>query len=406
LIKLDIINEVVNRTGITKTKAEMAVETVFESMKKALGQGERIELRGFGIFNVRPRKTGIGRNPRTGAEVSIPPGKAVRFKPGKESQGYIPGTSLPVPSDGTAAGVRAFALVRSRPRYWLHILLFVLTFLTTTSVGAVLVESFREDLPPIDLGRDLPRLAEMWSNPVSLAIGLPFSLTLMVILLAHELGHYLACRYYRIDASLPYFLPAPTFIGTLGAFIRIRAPIYSKKVLFDIGIAGPLAGFVVLLPALAVGLAYSKVLPGVADRGDFVTGVPPLIWLLEKAVFPGVASADIYLHPVARAAWVGIFATALNLLPIGQLDGGHILYSMVGERHRLLSKIFIAALVPLAIWYWPWLLWAVLLYIFARRHPPVFDPSPLSPRRRQLGYVALAIFVLCFMVAPLGNPAP
>jgi membrane-associated protease RseP (regulator of RpoE activity) len=209
-----------------------------------------------------------------------------------------------------------------------------------------------------------------------------------------------------VNASLPYFIPFPSFIGTLGAFIRIRSPIYSKQVLFDIGIAGPLAGFAFLLPTLGIGLAYSKVLPGIANSGDFIVGVPPLIWLLDKVIFPGVASADIYLHPVARAAWVGIFATALNLLPIGQLDGGHILYSFVGERHKLLSKIFVVALILLGLFteYWPWFLWAVLLYIFGLRHPSIFDTSRLSPGRRWLGYLALAIFLLCFMAAPILNP--
>lgn len=317
-------------------------------------------------------------------------------------QAYSPGTSLSTSSNGTGAPFER-PWCYPRPRYWLHLLLLFLTLVTTTVMGALMVGNFRHNLPPFELDRDIATLGKMWAHPFLLLAGLPFSLTLMTILLAHELGHYLTCRHYRVDASLPYFLPAPTFIGTFGAFIRIRSPIYSKKVLFDIGIAGPLAGFVLLLPALAIGLAYSKVVPGIADRGDLVFGVPALLWLLEKAVFHGVAVSDIYLHPVARAAWVGIFATALNLLPIGQLDGGHIIYSFVGERHKLLSKIFIAALVPLGIWYWPWFLWAVLLLFFGRRHPSIFDTSRLSPGRRWLGYLALVIFGLCFMVVPLAT---
>jgi membrane-associated protease RseP (regulator of RpoE activity) len=287
-----------------------------------------------------------------------------------------------------------------------QLLLLLLTFITTTAMGARMVENFNHNRPAFDLEHDLAVLARMWSEPFSLLVGLPFSLTLMGVLLAHEFGHYLACRYYRVDASLPYFIPAPTFIGTFGAFIRIRSPIYSKRVLFDVGIAGPLAGFVCLLPALAIGLAYSKVLPGIALRGDLVFGVPPLVWLLEKVIFPGVAAADVYLHPVARAAWVGIFATALNLLPIGQLDGGHIVYSFIGERHKLLSKVFIAALLPLGLLYWPWFLWALALYILGRRHPSIFDSTRLSPGRRRLGYLALIIFGLCFMAAPIANAGP
>ncbi|MGE5647155.1 MAG: site-2 protease family protein [Acidobacteriota bacterium] len=290
-------------------------------------------------------------------------------------------------------------------RLWLHALLLILTLATTTAIGARMVANFRQNLPAFDVERDLlPAFVNIVADPLSLAVGLPFSLTLIAILLAHEFGHYLACRYYKVDASLPYFMPAPTFIGTLGAFIRIRSAVYSKRVLFDIGIAGPLAGFVFLLPALGIGLAYSKVLPGIGERGDFVFGVPALMWLLEKAIFPGVHAADIYLHPVARAAWVGIFATAINLLPIGQLDGGHIMYAFAGERHRLFSKVFIAALIPLGFLYWPWFLWAAVLMLLGLwRHPPVFDPGRLSPGRRKLGYLALFIFGLCFMAAPIAS---
>lgn len=318
-------------------------------------------------------------------------------------QDNSPVTGLSVPSSGDGVRLWSFWKGSGRPRYWLHALLLLVTLVTTTAIGARLVANFRDNLPAFDLERDLAAILAMWSHPIELIGGLPFSLTLLTILLAHEFGHYLACRYYRVDASLPYFIPFPSFIGTLGAFIRIRSPIYSRQVLFDIGIAGPLAGFVFLLPALAIGLAYSKILPGIANRGDLVMGVPLLIRVLDKAIFPGISPADIYLHPVARAAWVGIFATALNLLPIGQLDGGHILYSFVGDRHKLLSKIFVAALLPLGLFtkYWPWFLWAVLLYIFCLRHPSIFDSARLSPGRRWLGYLAAAIFVLCFMATPL-----
>lgn len=311
---------------------------------------------------------------------------------------------MPAPKNGAGACLRR--PYSSGSRNWLHLLLLFLTLLTTSAWGARMADNFRHNLPVFDLERDVNALTKMWAHPLSLLAGLPFSLTLISILLAHELGHYLACRYYGVNASLPYFIPAPTLIGTLGAVIRIRSPIYSKQALFDVGIAGPLAGFVFLLPALGIGLACSKVLPGIAHRGDFTFGVPPLLWLLEKAVFPGVAASDIYLHPVARAAWVGIFATSLNLLPIGQLDGGHILYSFVGERHKLLSKIFIIALVPLGFLYWPWFLWAAVLLIFGMRHPSVFDTTRLSPGRRRLGYLALVIFGLCFMAAPIADVVP
>jgi membrane-associated protease RseP (regulator of RpoE activity) len=242
----------------------------------------------------------------------------------------------------------------------------------------------------------------VFRQPEQWLAGLPFSLTLLAILLAHEFGHYFACWFYRVDATLPFFIPAPTLIGTLGAFIRIRSPIYTRRALFDIGIAGPLAGFVVLLPALAIGLAYSKVIPGIANEGELVFGIPALQGLLAAAVFPGVDPHDIYLHPVARAAWVGALATALNLLPIGQLDGGHILYSFVGRRHRLLSRIFVAALVPLGLFgSRHWLIWAALLFLLGTRHPSIQDTSPLGSGRRKLGLLALVTFLVSFTLAPV-----
>jgi len=202
--------------------------------------------------------------------------------------------------------------------------LLALTLLTTTIVGVVLTQAF-DTGRALDLDDYINIFPILWAHPHMLVAGLGFSLSLMTILLSHELGHYLACLYYRIDASLPYFLPFPSPIGTLGAFIRIRSPIYTRSALFDVGVAGPLAGFVVLVPVLLIGLANSKVVPGIGTHGDLIFGVPAIQQLMERLFFPGVASSDIYLHPVGRAAWVGTLATALNLLPIGQLDGGHIL---------------------------------------------------------------------------------
>ncbi len=286
-------------------------------------------------------------------------------------------------------------------RYWLHILLLLLTLASTTIIGARLVENFRTDRPPVYLAEDLAAYKELLSNPGSWWNGLAYSLPLLAILLAHEMGHFAACARYGLDASLPYFMPFPSIIGTLGAFIRIRSPIYSRRVLFDVGIAGPLAGFVLILPAALIGIALSKVVPGIAARGDLAFGTPPLFSIFERLVFPGTSPSDLSLHPIARAAWVGVFATALNLLPIGQLDGGHILYAFFGERHRLLSRIFTLALVPLGLLYWPWLFWAVVLFFFGLRHPMIYDMTEPDRRRKILGLVALAIFLLCFMLAPI-----
>jgi membrane-associated protease RseP (regulator of RpoE activity) len=213
-----------------------------------------------------------------------------------------------------------------------------------------------------------------------------------------------------VDASLPYFMPSP-FLGTFGAFIHLRSPICSKRALFDIGIAGPLAGFVFLLPAFSIGLAFSKVIPGIANQGSLQFGVPGLEWLLGKLIFPGVASSDIYLHPAARAAWVGMLATALNLLPIGQLDGGHIVYACFPRRHATISLAICLLLLPLgAAWFidphrfwYGWILWGLVLLIFGRRHPMLYDSGELDRGRQKLAMLALVIFLLCFTIVPVGT---
>jgi membrane-associated protease RseP (regulator of RpoE activity) len=289
-------------------------------------------------------------------------------------------------------------------RLWLHILLLILTVLTTTIVGSRMQFNFIHDLPAFDLARDSGVFLTFWRHPAALWDGVPFSLTLITILLAHEFGHYLACVYYGLDATLPFFIPFPSPIGTMGAFIRIKSAIYSRRVLFDVGIAGPIAGFVFLLPALSVGLAFSKVVPGINHQGSLTFGVPPVLWLLERVIFPGVHSADIYLHPVVRAGWVGVFATALNLLPIGQSDGGHILYALFGEKHRWISRGFVALLVPLGFYFWDgWAMWALVLFLIARRHPAIYDLAYIGRERVRLGVLAAAMFALCFMLAPISN---
>ena len=288
-------------------------------------------------------------------------------------------------------------------RVWLHVLLFVLTLLSTSAVGARFAYNFDHDLPPFEPLRDMDALWSWWREPATLAQGLPFSLTLLTILMAHELGHYVACLYYRINASLPFFLPAPTFTGTMGAFIRIRSPIFSRKQLFDIGVAGPIAGFIFLLPAAGVGLALSKVIPGIAETGSLHFGTPPILRLLESFVFPHHTVHDIYLHPIARAAWVGMFATALNLLPAGQLDGGHLVYALFENRHKWVTRVVIGALVVMGYFWLGWLLWAVLLFFFARRHPQIYDVSDIGMARWQFGLLALFLLLLCFTVSPINQ---
>jgi membrane-associated protease RseP (regulator of RpoE activity) len=296
---------------------------------------------------------------------------------------------------------------RARDRYWLHALLLLLTFISTTVVGAGLAENFAANAPfSLD---EIAGYVRMWHRPAYLFRGLPFSLTLLFILMAHEMGHYLTALVYGVDVSLPYFLPAPTLIGTMGAFIRIRSPIHSKRALFDIGVGGPLAGFVALAGPLVAGVALSRVVPGIVIRGDLTLGTPLAMHLLESLIFPGVRPGDISLHPVARAAWAGLLATALNLLPIGQLDGGHILYSFAGERTRLFSRLFVAVLAALGMYQlfsshyangYTWLLWAGVLFFFGMRHPSIYDPRPIGRLRTWLGIAALAIFILSFTVSP------
>jgi membrane-associated protease RseP (regulator of RpoE activity) len=286
-------------------------------------------------------------------------------------------------------------------RLWLHVLLFLLTALTTTAIGARLAFNFEHNLPPFDLERDFVLLPQTIASPRALVQGLPYSLTLLTILVAHELGHYVACLFYRIDASLPYFLPAPTFIGTFGAFIRFRSVVRSRRELFDVAVAGPLAGFLFVIPALGLGMALSKVVGGIGQEGELRVGTPLLLWILERLTFPGVSSTDIYLHPIARAAWVGLLSTALNLLPIGQLDGGHIVYALFGERHRQISLFVICALVPLGFVYWPWWIWAGVLFFLGRRHFSIVDASRLGPERVRIAAFIVAIFVLSFIPAPV-----
>jgi membrane-associated protease RseP (regulator of RpoE activity) len=290
---------------------------------------------------------------------------------------------------------------RAKPqhRYWLHLLLLVLTLITTSVVGAGLADGFAAGRPfRIEdiFGYDLA-----WSNPAYMLRGLPFSLTLVGVLLVHEMGHYVAARYYHVDASLPYFLPVPTLLGTFGAFIRIRSAILTNRILFDVGVSGPLAGFAALLLPLIAGISLSKVMPGVAAHGDIIFGTPLLLRAVEWAKFPGVPVTDIYLHPVARGAWVGILATAVNLLPIGQLDGGHILYPFLGDRVKYVSWFVVAIFVPLGFFSHTWWLWAVVLFFLGIRHPSIVDPVPIGSARTRLALVALVVFVVCFTPTPV-----
>lgn len=286
-----------------------------------------------------------------------------------------------------------------RDRVWRHALLLILTIGTTTLAGAEHYYSFLTDLG----ARDLPvALSDL------LLPGFWYSGTILAILGCHELGHYAACRYYDVDASLPFFLPAPLpLTGTLGAFIRIREPIPTKRMLFDIGIAGPVAGFVVAVPALFVGLAMSRVVELPAQFTGVELG-EPLLFKLASAILWGSPPEgySINLHPMAFAAWFGLLATALNLFPIGQLDGGHISYAVFGRRSSYVTVGMILVAVALTWVSSSWLVWTVLmlmmLFMFGRHHPRTFDEhEPLDRARLVLAVVALVMFVLCFTPAPI-----
>jgi membrane-associated protease RseP (regulator of RpoE activity) len=291
-----------------------------------------------------------------------------------------------------------------RQRKWLAIalLLFAATLISTLAVGAQYASSYASWRSP-DFEQLLSTYAALILHPSLLLSGVPFAFTLIGILLAHELGHFFACQYYGISASYPYFLPAPTLIGTLGAFIRIRSPIYNRRALFDVGLAGPVVGFLFAVPALAIAIFYSRVIPASDAHSSIVFGQPLVMRLLLAILRPDVRPGDLLLHPVGRAAWVGLFATALNLLPGGQLDGGHILYSVASKYHRGITFGVALALIPLGVFFWSgWIFWSILLLLIGFRHPPLMNRWEQLDRTRLVWTViAVLIFVLCFMPTPV-----
>jgi membrane-associated protease RseP (regulator of RpoE activity) len=284
-------------------------------------------------------------------------------------------------------------------RPWKHVLLFVLTVVSTTWVGGLHYAYFQTDFgTPVDL-----------STGTLLRTGFWYSLSILAILGTHEFGHYFACRYYGVDASLPYFLPAPLpLTGTLGAFIRIRQTIPGKRELFDIGIAGPIAGFLVAIPVLFLGMWMSRVVPLPPSTDQIVELGEPLLfqgaaWLVFGAIPDGYS---INMHPMGFAAWFGLLATALNLFPIGQLDGGHISYAVLGRKSTAVTLATVLCLVALSFLSSSWIVWTVLtvvmLLAFGPRHPRTFDEEvPLDRARLWLAFFALVMFVLCFTPAPI-----
>ena len=287
-------------------------------------------------------------------------------------------------------------------RVWLHVLLFGLTVATTTVVGAGQYAGFLDDF------RGSATLPMPFAS--LLVRGVWYSVSILAILGCHELGHYFACRYYDVDASLPFFIPVPFLLtGTMGAFIRIREQIPSKKMLFDIGIAGPIAGFAVAVPALLVGLSLSHVARLPANSSGLLELGEPLLFQIASWLLWGTTpdGFSLNMHPMAFAAWFGMLATALNLFPIGQLDGGHVAYAVLGPRWSTrLTFATVAVAVGLAFFEYSWIVWTammvVMLFVFGPRHPRVFDEDvPLDRTRLLLALFAVAMFVLCFTPAPI-----
>lgn len=301
--------------------------------------------------------------------------------------------------------VPVYVVPRSRQRTWLYVAFFGLTVLTTLTVGARMELNFRRNLPALSLDDNfLSAFPWALSHPMRLVQGIPFSFTLMLILFAHEMGHYLYCCHYGVNATLPFFVPFPSLFGTMGAFIRIKSPIRSRAALFDIGIAGPIAGLAFAVVALIIGLLLSKPMAGLVFAPDLQFGYPLIFRAAHHLFGSTVPLAKMNLNPIAIAAWVGMFATALNLLPGGQLDGGHIVFSLSPRLHRVVSRLTILILIPLGVYSWVgWLLWAVLLAVSGMRHPVVPECPSVTGGRRWLAVFAIIMLLVTFTPSPFAN---
>lgn len=266
---------------------------------------------------------------------------------------------------------------------WINVLLLMLTFLTTLMAG-----TYQQGINPL--------------VPITnLIMGLPFSISIMLILGSHELGHYITARRNNVDATLPYFIPAPHLLGTFGAVIKMKSPIRDKNSLVEIGAAGPIVGFVFSTIIILIGLSLSKVVDVSGNQG-MILGDSILIKLLTKLYFSDLSEGkDVLLNPIAFAGWIGYLITALNLLPVGQLDGGHILYALIGEKNRIIGYVVFGIAVLLSFLWIGWIVWSVLFWVIGFKHPPTLDSiSPLSRKHKIIGIISFAIFILTFVPAP------
>ncbi len=266
----------------------------------------------------------------------------------------------------------------------LHIGLFLITLCCTIVAGAL-----QQGINPID-------------NPLLLWKGIPFSFTLLLILGTHEFGHYFMSRKHHINVTLPYFIPAPSIVGTFGAFIKMKSPIMDRRILLDVGAAGPLAGLCVTVPVLLVGLFLSEVRYESVETG-FSLGSSMLFSIMSWLVHGSLPdSANLILHPVAFSGWIGLLVTSLNLLPVGQLDGGHVAFAIIGPRQGIVAKVVLITLVILGALGWiGWLVWALILVFMGIHHPPViYDWIPLDTKRKVVGWITISVFVMTFTPVP------
>ena len=318
--------------------------------------------------------------------------------------------------DGVHVTVSRRNRPRPRERWWLHLLLALAALATATLAGAAFVDGNPLRLVDVSLGGlAIPVPTRLTAG--SVAAGLWFSLPLMLILGGHELGHYALARRHGMDVSPPYFIPAPpmvSLIGTFGAFIRLRSPLLNRAVLLDMGAAGPLAGFALALPTAFVGLLWSERVAGmpaeVTQHVGFVVDHQyqamgePLAFLALRMLTPLRGAGFVDLHPMALAGWFGLFFTALNLIPVGQLDGGHVVYSLSRRAHRVAGIAALAGLLGMGVMFPGWLVWGALILLVGRgriAHPPVFDPEfRLNGPRRAIAWACIVIFVLTFTPVP------
>jgi membrane-associated protease RseP (regulator of RpoE activity) len=287
-------------------------------------------------------------------------------------------------------------------------LLFFLTLCTCLVAGTQFATAYAQN-QAFSSDEFLRSFTLFYKNPLALAAGLPFALALMTILLTHELGHFFACRYHHIRATYPFFVPFPNLNGTFGAFILIRSPILTNRALFDVGASGPLVGFAFAVPALVYGALHAKFVPGLADpaHAELIYGTPLLLRFLDALLHPGISPDALLLPPIGRAAWVGLLLTSLNLVPVAQLDGGHILRSLNPRLHWFSSLLLPAGFVALGLLhFWEgWYFWATMILAMRfLRVAPIYDPAVLDSSRRWGALLALLIFLLSFMPAPLYIP--